>query len=365
MSEQNVRGAFLIQEHYCNAMAAPAYARICAALAGGLNRDSKVGATLLDWPGEPTRAALPLRLVGGLHALVLAGKDARLAALFDGTITDSDAVEAELARVLVEHDAALLPWLDGPPQTNEPGRSAALMTGLLEIARRHGPRIEILEIGSSAGLNLMIDRYRFDLGGTMVGPADSPVTIEPDWKGPPPPAVPIDIVITRGCDVQPIDATDPASEAHLAAYVWAEKPDRAARLKTAIAMLREHPVRLDHADAADWVEARLAEPQPEGTTRVLMHSVVWQYLPEAVAERIRIAMKAAGARATADRPLGWVMMEPDRALAHQVIRVRSWPGDGAWQTVATSHAHAAWIDAGQPERDRAGIALPEAAKISV
>ena len=276
MSEQNVRGAFLIQEHYCKAMAAPAYARICAALARGLNRDSKAGATLLDWPGEPTRAALPLRLIGGLHALVLAGKDAGLAAVFAGTVTDADAVEAELTRVLVEHDAELLPWLDGPPQTNEPGRSAALMTGLLEIARRHGPRVEILEIGSSAGLNLMIDRYRFDLGGTMVGPADSPVTIVPEWKGPPPPEVPIQIVGTRGCDVHPIDATDPAAEARLAAYVWAEKPDRAARLKTAIAMLRARPVRLDHADAADWVEARLAEPQAEGVTRVLMHSVVCQ-----------------------------------------------------------------------------------------
>ncbi|WCM25765.1 DUF2332 family protein [Sphingomonas sp. QA11] len=365
MTEQNVRGAFLIQEHYCKAMAAPAYARICAALARGLNRDSKVGATLLDWPGEPTRAALPLRLVGGLHALVLTGKDAGLTALFNGSVTDPGAIEADLVRVLVEHDADLLPWLDGPPQTNEPGRSAALMTGLLEIARRHGPRIELLEIGSSAGLNLMIDRYRFDLGGTIVGPADSPVAIVPEWKGPPPPDVPIEIVSTRGCDINPIDATDPAAEARLAAYVWAEKPDRATRLKTAIAMLRDRPVRLERADAADWIEARLAEPQAEGVTRVLMHSVVWQYLPEQVAERIRVTMKTAGARAAVDCPLGWVMMEPDRALAHQVIRVRSWPGDGAWQTVATSHAHAAWIDAGLPERDPTGIDLPDAAKISV
>jgi hypothetical protein len=365
MTEQNVRGAFLIQEHYCKAMAAPAYARICAALAKGLNRDSKLGARLLDWPGEPTRDALPLRLVGGLHALVLAGKDVGLAGVFAGAVTDPAAVEAELARVLVEQEAALLPWLDGPPQTNEPGRSAALMTGLLEIARRHGPRIEILEIGSSGGLNLMIDRYRFDLGGTMVGPEDSPVTIVPEWRGPRPPATPIEIVSTQGCDVQPIDATDPAAEARLLAYVWAETPDRAVRLRKAIAMQRERPVRLEQADAADWVEARLAEPQADGVTRVLMHSVVWQYLPEAAAERIRIAMKAASARATTERPLGWVMMEPDRALAQQVVRVRSWPGDGAWQTMATSHAHAAWIDAGLPERDRIGIDLPDAAKISV
>jgi hypothetical protein len=363
--EQNNRGAFLIQEYYCKAMAAPVYARICATLATGLNRDSAVGARVVDWPGEPTRDALPLRLIGGLHALVRAGKDTELAAIFSGEIVDADAVQAVLARVLVDHDAFLMPWLDGPPQTNEPGRSAALMTGLLEVARRHGPRIEIIEIGSSAGLNLMIDRYRFDLGGTVIGPAESPITIAPAWAGPPPSEVPIEILSTCGCDIQPIDATDPAAEARLAAYVWAETPDRALRLKTAIAMLRGRAVRLERADAADWVEARLAEPQEAGVTRVVMHSVVWQYLPEAVAERIRVAMKAAGTRATAERPLAWVKMEPDRAFAHQVIGVRSWPGDGEWQIVGTAHAHATWINAGPPEPRGPGIDLAEGAKIAV
>ena len=363
--EQNNRGAFMIQEYYCRTMDAPAYARICTALANGLNRDSAVGARVIDWPGEPTRDALPLRLIGGLHALVLAGRAPDLSAVFEGKETDPDAIEAVLARTLIAHDAELMPWLDGPPQTNEPGRSAALMTGLLEVARRHGPRIEIIEIGSSAGLNLMIDRYRFDLGGTLVGPESAPILIVPEWQGPPPPDVPIDIVAVRGCDIQPIDATDAAAEARLTAYVWAEKPDRIARLKTAIAMLRDRPVQLERADAADWVETRLAESQAEGVTRVLMHSVVWQYLPETVAERIRAAMKAAGDRATAERPLGWVMMEPDRALAQQVVRVRTWHGDGAAQIVATAHAHAAWINAGPPEEGGTGIELPAAAKISI
>ena len=69
-SEQNNRGAFLIQQHYCEANAAPIYGRMAGAVAAGLTRDTVVGARILDWPGEPTRDALPLRVFGGLHALV-------------------------------------------------------------------------------------------------------------------------------------------------------------------------------------------------------------------------------------------------------------------------------------------------------
>jgi hypothetical protein len=361
-SEENNRGAFLIQEHYCRQMGAPIYADICASLARGLTRESRTGARVLDWPGEPTRDALPLRLMGGLHALVLAGADEELAAIFRGEVT-GEALDAGLLHVLARHDAALLPWLDGPPQTNEPGRSGALIVGLIEVARRFGPKIEVLEIGSSAGLNLLIDRYRFDLGGAMLGPADSPVTIAPEWRGARPDVPPIEIVSTRGCDVAPMDATDPAVEARLSAYVWAEKPERLERLRRAIEMVRERRVRLEKADAADWVEARLAEPQPQGATRVLMHSVVWQYLPEATADRIRAAMNAAGARATPERPLAWVAMEPDRALAEQVVSVACWRGDGTRDVLATAHAHAAWVKPGPREVEGGGIALPDAAKV--
>ena len=69
---------------------------------------------------------MPLRFFGGLHALVRAGKDAGLAAVFRGDVTEPAAIAAALNAALVAHDDEILPWLDGPPQTNEPGRSGAL-----------------------------------------------------------------------------------------------------------------------------------------------------------------------------------------------------------------------------------------------
>lgn len=343
-TESDNRAAFTIQAGYCRAMDAPVTTRVSEALAEALDRDSATGRAVLDWPGEPVADALALRLIGGLHALHRAGKDAALSRVFLGEAIDPGEVAAVLKDTLVRHDAALLPWLDGPPQTNESGRSAGLMTGLLQLCARFGPRVELLEIGSSAGLNLLIDRYRFDLGGVAAGPADATVTIRPEWRGVAPPAVPIEIVAVRGVDIAPVDVTDAAQAARLGAYVWVDNVERQARLAQTIALVRAHGVSLEAGDAADWVEARLAEPQEAGVTRVLMHSVVWQYIPAERRERIRAAMDAAGGRATADRPLGWVMMEPNRDLHRHEVRVRGWPGERPMELVALTHAHGAWVE---------------------
>lgn len=331
--EPTNRAAFEVQARYCDAMVAPRTAALCRALGRVLSHDTATGARLLDWPGEPVADAVVLRIVGGLHALARRG-------VADPFAADDDA----LAAILAAHDAALLPWLDGPPQTNEAQRSAGLMTGLLHVAERFGPRIEVLEIGSSAGLNLLIDRMRFDLGGVRTGPADSPLAIVPEWRGPPPPDATVAIARTRGVDLSPVDVRDPAQGERLAGYVWIDAQERLARLATAIDMVRARPVDLARGDAADWVEARLAEPQPQGVARVLMHSVVWQYLPVSARDRIRAAMDAAGARATRERPLGWVMMEPNRDLHRHEVRVRCWPSDRPMELVALTHAHGAWVE---------------------
>lgn len=345
--EQTNRDSFRIQAGYCAAMAAPITTRIANVLGPGLTRDSETGRRVLDWPGEPVADALVLRLIGGLHALYRRGVP-EIAPVFTGMVTDEAEVAAILHDVFVRHDSELLPWLDGPPQTNEAGRSAGLMTGILHLATRYGPKFELIEIGSSAGLNLLIGRYRFDLDGLKFGPSDSPVEIRPEWRGPPPPHAPVEIVSARGVDIQPLDLSGERDAERLQAYCWVENIERQARLEKTIAMVRAEGARLDQGDAADWVETRLAEPQAEGMTRVLMHSVVWQYLPDATQRRIATAMLAAGERATSERPLGWVMMEPNRDLHRHEVRVRGWPGDTPMELVALTHAHGAWVEALEP-----------------
>jgi hypothetical protein len=335
--------AFQSQIAYCAANDAPITAAVIAAIADCADPSTATGAKILGWTGHPMFDALPLRITGGVHNLWRKGLVPELAPLFDGSGTP-EGDTALMRSVFAKHDAALLPWLDGPPQTNEPGRSATLMTGLLEIVAWHGPKLEILEIGSSAGLNLLIDQYRIDLPGVTAGPLDSTVRLTPEWRGPPPPTAAPEIVSIRGVDIAPVDATTQAGADRLLAYCWADHTQRIERLAHALALLRAHPPMLEQGDAPDWIEARLAEPQIGGITRVLMHSIVFTYINPEGQARITAAMEAAGARATIDRPLAWVHVEADRDVHQHVLTIRSWPGHAESTVVGRAHAHGFWVE---------------------
>ena len=187
-------------------------------------------------------------------------------------------------------------------------------------------------------------RYAYDLGGVRVGPEHSPVLIRPDWRGAPPPSGPLDIRSIRGCDVSPIDLADPAAALRLKAYVWAEMRERLDRLDALTRLAVARPPRIDRADAADWVEARLAEPHEEGVTRVLYHSIVWQYLPEDGRARITAAMERTGRAAPPDYPLAWLALETNRETFRHELTVRFWPGGEEPVVLGEAHAHGAWVE---------------------
>ena len=341
-----VRTAFANQIEYCLKNGAPLTARVVAALASAL--DHAEGSAFLQriagWTGAPLGDALALRAAGGVHAMHLAGKSGEIAALFrDATMQDEDG--ARMGRFVREHEAELLPWLDGPPQTNEAGRSSSFIAAMLWLAARGLPaRFECFEIGSSAGINLMIDRYRYDLAGVTVGPEGAAMAFRPEWRGSPPSAGPLTFSSLKGCDVAPVDLTDPVQALRLKAYIWPDHIERFARMEAAIAAAQEQRPSIARMDAAEFVETELGRPQQGGTTRVLMHSIVWQYVPADQQARVTAAMEAAGRLATAERPLAWIALEANRTLHHHELVVRHWPGDGAPVMLGRAHAHGAWVE---------------------
>jgi hypothetical protein len=329
---------------------APATARVIRALAGVRASDTATGQRIANWPGLTLKDAMPLRIAGGFHHLVLTGADHRLADVYAGRITDQAAVDALVLDLAHQFDARLLPWLDGPPQTNEAGRSASIMAGLLWLAQRVAPaRFDLFELGASAGVNTMLHRYFFRLGATEVGPPDSPMRIVPEWRGASPPAPPSGFAITsvKGCDIAPINLADPDAALRLKAYVWPDAGERMARIDAAIALAGQQPPDLVAADAGDFAAAMLARLPQSGTARVMFHSIMWQYLPAATQTRITAAFEAAGAEATPDSPLGWIALETDPATFRHELRVRLWDGEachGEEQLLSHAHPHGAWVE---------------------
>jgi hypothetical protein len=338
-----VTTAFANQVAYCTNADAPITARVVASVARLLS--SGQSGEFLDrirqWEGAPLADALPLRVAGGIHSLWLSRAEPALGALYRGELAD----DAGLIGAAIErHEAVLLPWLDGPPQTNEAGRSSNFAAAMLWLASRGLPaRFECLEIGSSAGINLMMDRYAYDLGGVCTGP-DAPIMrFQPDWQGKAPPEGPVEIASLKGCDVAPVDLTDPAQALRLKAYVWPEHTVRFERIEAAVAAARQRPPDLVQMNAADFVEAELAKPQGGGTTRVVMHSIVWQYVPKDQQARVSAAIEAAGRGATSERALAWVAIEANRETHRHELTVRYWPGGNGAVQLGEAHPHGAWI----------------------
>ena len=333
-------GEFARQAAIARNMGSHFVVRILDAGLRQLGRAPRTAALIRDWPANRGDDAVALRFNGALHALAMRAGTPALAALYRDLDGDFDAV---LADTLAREDDFIANWMAGPPQTNEVGRAAAIMAALAAAAGRFGLPFELLELGSSAGLNLNLARYGYDLGGVRAGDPGSTVQITPEWRGGPPPPAPVQVRSVRGVDVAPLDVGEEAARERLLAYVWADDLPRARRLEAAIAIARAHPPRIDRDDAADWVAARLAKPQDEGVCRAVFHSIVLQYLSPKGRAAVRSAIEAAGGRATASRPLAWISYEWDAARSKVVLRLTTWP-DGAERELATCQAHSAWIE---------------------
>ena len=340
-----VRLHFRHQAEACDTLGSPFTAALCRALADVLDEATVTGRRVLSWQGNPREDALSLRFCGGLHALVLSGADQALAAVYPPGAID----EAELIRTLPgaisRNDAALGRAMDSAPQTNEIARSAMLLPGFLAIARETDLPLDICEIGSSAGLNLMYDRFSYDFGGNPWGDPRSPVRLAPEVRGgnAPPLAGTITVVGRTGSDIKPIDIAVPAERLRLRSYVWADQALRLARLDAAIGLAEANPFALERADAADFVQRQFSDREAR-IARVLFHSIMWQYLPDTTKQAITSTLLEAGATATPETPIAWLRMEPlDTRNAHATLSLTLWPG-GETRHLARCDYHGRWIE---------------------
>lgn len=159
-------------------------------------------------------------------------------------------------------------------QTNEPGRCASLLPALAELPQP----LALLEVGASAGLTLLPDRYNYDYAGhTITSDQAAPVLrCETRGRAPIPKTVPR-IVWRAGLDLNPLDITDDEDVAWLRCLVWPDQPERARRLESAIAVARRDPPRVLRGDLVDDIAA-LAAQAPSTATLVVFHTAVLPYI---------------------------------------------------------------------------------------
>jgi hypothetical protein len=343
MNDQ-IAAHFEAQAKACDALGSPFTARICRAAISVLDAGTETGRCVLGWPGDPGADALSLRLAGGLHALVLSGTDEELATVYPPNEADDAKLRDTLADAIRRRDANLVRSLASPPQTNEIARSGMLLPGFLFIARKYRMPLAIHEIGSSAGLNLNFDRFHYRYGSLEWGAASSPVQLAPEVRGNPPPLEGrLSIVSREGCDIAPVDLTDPVKRLGLRSYIWADQTARLERLDAAIGVAKQFPVRVVASDAARFVKKSLTE-RTLGQAFVLFHSIMWQYMPEATKSAIESSIHETGASAIADSPIAWLRMEPLAPKArHATLSLTSWPG-GETRHLADCDYHGRWIE---------------------
>jgi hypothetical protein len=326
------------QAGWCGRLRSPLYQTLLNNAARDVEQGGPAWSVLEGHERDPPGSVLALRLMGAVHRLVLEGRAPALARLYPsaGGRLDLEGTWRVFRETLSEHLEALRELVERPVQTNEAGRSAALVGGFLLVAGETGLPLHLLEVGASAGLNLRWDRYYYSAGEEGWGDRRSSVRfVDPFIQGRPPLHVRASVSEREGCDSHPLDHSLAPDRLTLASYVWADQSKRLALLRAALEVAGRTPATVEQADAADWVESRLSEPR-SGSATVVFHSIVTQYLDGQERERMLAAIAAAGRSARPRAPLAWLRMErgSDEADVHLTV----WPG-GAERLIARAGYH--------------------------
>jgi hypothetical protein len=344
----------------------PTYERIARAIAD----DPDSLGLLLD--AAPT-GRTPILALAAVHDIVLGDPQTALAAVYAGR-SDADPWPAFRSLLHDRQGDVLQRMRTRAIQTNEVGRSAALVPGMAAVAgaaRRAGDErpLALVEVGTSAGLNLLFDHYSIDYrrDGEMVhraGPPTSPVRLDCELRGPHDPPFashgPTTPVASRlGLDLAPVDVTDDAACRWLRACLWPDVSDRAERLDAAISVARTDPPHLVEGDAVTELAPTL-RALPAGVLPVVVATWALAYLGRAGRERLLVSLDEVGATTdlvllTAEEPSAapWVPGLPAEVATcgdatgdgtTTVLGARTWRAGAATdEALALCHPHVRWM----------------------
>jgi hypothetical protein len=298
----------------------------------------------------PPRSHQPNVLLAAVHYLLLGGLEHPLGAVYAGA-SDADP-GALFVDVCLTHRAEILQILaTRHTNTNEVGRSAAIALALTAVGNRATAPLAHVDVGCSAGLNLLCDRYRIDYGDAgATGPIDAPVKISCSVVGGRPPIAPLvpPIVERVGIDRDPVDVTDDDQARWQLALVFPDT-NRLSRTRLALEELRREPPRIVRGDAVETIRPVLLDLRADASAVVTTTWAVAYFPPEH-----RVAFREQLADASRTRPVAWVSAEgPDTIDLFSGIDV---PTDA--QGAQASILGLARFDRGETETEVLGFVHP-------
>jgi len=267
---------------------------------------------LLDWMvsviGPRARPTLPLAAV---HYLLLGGVAGDGLERFYPNLTAApdrpeDAYPAFRAFVLAQRPRLAPLLATRGTQTNEVGRCSYLLPAYVIVAQWTGRPIWLIDVGSSAGLTLLFDRYAYDYGeGHVAGDPTSPVRLRTAARGARVVAAPMPFVAGRvGIDLAPVSLDDADAVRWLEACVWPEHVERVRNLGAALDVARVARPHVVAGNAIDALPNVVAEADPAASLVIVNTNVLLYFSRD---ERARYAAQLAevGSR----RELFWIANE--------------------------------------------------------
>jgi len=234
--------------------------------------------------------------------------------------------EAELAQLMLARRT----------QTNEPARCATLLPAL---ARLPEP-LALIEVGASAGLTLLFDRYSYDYDGHLVAGSDPEApTLRCAVRGPVPRPARLPVIAWRaGLDLNPLDVTRDDDVHWLSCLVWPGESDREQRLAAAVAAARRDPPPVYRGDLRTDLPA-LAAQAPAGATLVVFHSAVLAYVAAGDRERFARTIRGLAAVWLSNEAPGVVPGLPLTDFREMTFVL----GHGGRTPLALADGHGTWL----------------------
>jgi hypothetical protein len=246
-------------------------------------------------------------ILAALHDLALAGHAPALAAAYaagDGPAAAAAAIDT----LLTMTSEVVATAARRPLRTGETGRHTVLYPAIAEAAHRAGAQaIGLIDVSSSAGLNLNVDRAGLTYSnGQSLGDPSSPVQQEASIVGKqrvPQRAIP-KVVRRIAVGPEPVDVTDPDQARWLRACLPPDQPEQAAKLDAELTLAASNPPLLLAGDAIEMLPGALAQV-PAGALPVV--TTTWALSRFPLESRLRFLQRLDAA--ATDRPVAWVSVE--------------------------------------------------------